>query len=303
MTVHRVQAAHSSGIGDLYDATTRLPPISPGVRHYYILSRATAYGRREVLLCFSKNALGNICFQGGSDVEPQCGTSGLPKSKDDRIVGGTAAKEAEFPWQVSIQTKSDSDHFCGGSVIAPDIILTAAHCVDDTTADTLSVQAGLLDLKNPPSYSQRRSVAGLIVHESFSRMSNDIAVLRLDSPFNLTASGGHIGTVCLPPVGYSLRGSVTVTGWGTTSSGGPSSSKLLAVSVPVQGNVVCRLSGLTSYNSTTMFCAGILGRDSCQGDSGGPAVQRKDGVSTLVGIVSFGLGCGVVPGFYTRVST
>ncbi|KAK8761460.1 hypothetical protein V5799_027267 [Amblyomma americanum] len=88
----------------------------------------------------------------------------------------------------------------------------------------------------------------------------------------------------------------------TLACGGPSSPTLRTVTVPVQGLFACTASGLTSYNSTTMFCAGIPGRDSCQGDSGGPAVQRNSGLYALVGITSFGLGCGIFPGFYTRVT-
>ncbi|KAM7314934.1 trypsin-1-like [Ixodes scapularis] len=56
-----------------------------------------------------------------------------------------------------------------------------------------------------------------------------------------------------------------------------------------------------NYDSKTMFCAGSPGKDSCQGDSGGPAVQKESGSSILVGVVSFGLGCAVTPGVYTRV--
>ncbi|KAH8022992.1 hypothetical protein HPB51_009596 [Rhipicephalus microplus] len=167
------------------------------------------------------------------DSGPQCGVSSSRRFKDDRIVGGTEAKDAEYPWQVSVQRKKDNFHFCGGSLIAPDIIVTAGHCVDSTSPDTISVQGGLLDLRDPPSYSQRRSVSRIVVHSGYNDVSNDIALLKLETPFDLAASEGHIGA----------------------------------------------------------------------GDSGGPAVQRNSGLYTLVGIVSFGLGCAIFPGFYTRVPT
>ncbi|KAL1423029.1 hypothetical protein MTO96_021421 [Rhipicephalus appendiculatus] len=198
--------------------------------------------------------------------------------------------------KVSVQRKRDNFHFCGGSVIAPDIIVTAGHCVDSTSPDTISVQGGLLDLENPPSYSQRRSVSRIVVHSNYNDVNNDIALLKLETPFDLAASEGRIGAVCLPPANYRIRGQVVVTGWGSTRMGGPGSPKLMTVSVPVQGTLVCTASGLSSYNSTTMFCAGVPGRDFL-------SVQRNSGLYTLVGIVSFGLGCAIFPGFYTRVPT
>ncbi|KAL3182013.1 hypothetical protein MRX96_035474 [Rhipicephalus microplus] len=214
------------------------------------------------------------------DSGPQCGVSSSRRFKDDRIVGGTEAKDAEYPWQVSVQRKKDNFHFCGGSLIAPDIIVTAGHCVDSTSPDTISVQGGLLDLRDPPSYSQRRSVSQIVVHSGYNDVNNDIALLKLETPFDLAASEGHIGAVCLPPPDYRIRGQVVVTGWGSTRMGGPGSPKLMTVTVPVQGNLACT------------------------GDSGGgPAVQRNSGLYTLVGIVSFGLGCAIFPGFYTRVPT
>lgn len=242
---------------------------------------------------------------GGSKVEPNCGISGLPGSRDDRTVTATKATEAresEYPWQVSIQTKKDSYHYCGGSVIAPDIILTAAHCVDGYFPGDLSIEAGLLDLSKPSKYDQTRSVSRVITHESYGSGRNDIALIKLDAPFDLAASAGHIGPVCLPSQEYTLEDNVTITGWGTVFASGPSSMKLLTVTVPVQGDITCRTKGTNFYNSTIMFCAGIPAGEFCPGDSGGPAVQRKDGLFTLVSVLSFGWGYGCLLGFYPKVS-
>ncbi|CAN7939213.1 unnamed protein product [Ixodes hexagonus] len=197
-----------------------------------------------------------------------------------------------------MQTKSSRFHFCGGSIIEPDIVVTAAHCVN---GHSILVQAGLLDLNNPPSYSQVREVQKIAAHEAYTDLSNDIALLKLVSPFDFAESQGHIGAVCLPAKNRPLKNNVEVTGWGTTSSGGRASSLLLAVSVPVRSNTVCTIGTFGSYDSKTMFCAGSPGKDSCQGDSGGPAVQKESGASVLVGVVSYGLGCAVFPGVYTRM--
>ncbi|CAN8014287.1 unnamed protein product, partial [Ixodes persulcatus] len=119
---------------------------------------------------------------------------------------------------VSLRRKNTRDHFCGGSIIEPDIVLTAAHCLDGEGPGNIEVRAGLLDLNNPPEYSQRRDVQTFAVHESHAGNANDIALLKLEVPFTFTESLGHIGTVCLPTNDRLLE-NVTVTGWGATMHG------------------------------------------------------------------------------------
>ncbi|XP_040071187.1 chymotrypsinogen 2-like [Ixodes scapularis] len=150
----------------------------------------------------------------------KCGTS---LNKGGRIVGGRNATEGEFPWMVAIQDAFGS-HFCGGSIIEPDIVVTAAHCLRGIVPANIQVQAGLLDLNNPPNYSQVRNVQKFAAHESFDMWSNegkpnDIALLKLAEPFDFGESEGHIGAVCLPAKDRPLEGDVVVTGWGLTSQG------------------------------------------------------------------------------------
>ncbi|XP_077564662.1 trypsin-1-like [Haemaphysalis longicornis] len=143
-------------------------------------------------------------------------------------------------------------------------------------------------------------------------MGEDIALLKLEEPFDLDASDGCLAAVCLPKPSYPVRGNVVVSGWGTTREGGSLSTELLAVSVPVTNDVYCAIQYVqigtltTAYDKKTMFCAGepFGGKDSCQGDSGGPAIQYQNGTAILVGIVSFGQGCARLThaGVYTRVS-
>ncbi|CAN8013904.1 unnamed protein product, partial [Ixodes persulcatus] len=122
---------------------------------------------------------------------------------------------------VSIQCKISRDHFCGGSIIKPDIVVTAAHCLDGHVYVLLVVQAGILDLKNPPIYSQLRDVQKMTLHELYSPLEedNDIALLKLEVPFHFNESDGHIGAICLPPKDRPLAGDVEVTGWGDTEIG------------------------------------------------------------------------------------
>ncbi|XP_075748473.1 trypsin-1-like [Rhipicephalus microplus] len=143
-------------------------------------------------------------------------------------------------------------------------------------------------------------------------MRDDIAILRLQEPFDFEGSDGCVSTVCLPEPNRKMRDAIVVSGWGTTREGGRISTELLAVSVRVSDDMYCAVQYLqpssltTAYDKETMFCAGELfgGKDSCQGDSGGPAIQYRNGTALLVGIVSFGRGCARLThaGVYTRVS-
>ncbi|CAN8013912.1 unnamed protein product, partial [Ixodes persulcatus] len=195
-------------------------------------------------------------------------------------------------------------YLCGGSIIKPDIVVTAAHCLEGHPGGVL-VRAGLLDLNNPPKYSQLCHVQRFAVHKSYIYPigSNDIALLKLVEPFDFGKSQGHIGAVCLPAKDRPLENNVVVTGWGDTSYGGPASSHLLAVSVPVLSSMTCASQPEIIYDSKIMFCAGSPGKDSCSGDSGGPAVVKESEPAILVGVVSFGHGCAEAPayGVYTRV--
>ncbi|XP_042148107.1 trypsin-1-like [Ixodes scapularis] len=204
--------------------------------------------------------------------------------------------------EVALQNTSGS-HFCGGSIIEPDIVVTAAHCLRGEGPADILVQAGILDLNNPPDYSQVRHVRKFAVHESLEGQSSDIALLKLVEPFDFGESQGHIGAVCLPAKDRPLEGKVAVTGWGLTSEGGPKSPHLLAVSVPVLSSEICASETEFTYDSKTMFCAGSPGKDSCREDSGGPAVQKESESFILLGVVSFGYGCARPPayGFYVRV--
>jgi len=245
----------------------------------------------------------------------QCGQSASmrPNRRYDpdgqRIVGGVEARPHSHPWIVSLQ--QGSSHFCGGTLIAPDIVVTAAHCVFD--GNPSRIVAGAHDQNRPDSYVQASRPAQVVYHESYDPDTtlNDIAIIKLATPFKLSAA---VTLACLPAVGETVADNTvgTVAGWGLTKEGGNNVSPVLnQVGIPVIGTTACA----SSYRSqgvkidgNAMICGGFSqgGKDSCQGDSGGPyTFKGANGGYTLQGVVSFGIGCARpgLPGVYTKVSS
>lgn len=152
------------------------------------------------------------------------GATSLTKSvENNRIVGGTEAEAHEFPYQVSLQWNYTNGkppkHFCGGSLIAESYVITAAHCtVSSADNDWLEVVAGEHDLLLSDENVQRRRVIKMFVHEKFNVEQVgpwDIAVLKLDEPFQLTSS---VRLIELPAKGVLHHGKGVVSGWGGIST-------------------------------------------------------------------------------------
>lgn len=237
-------------------------------------------------------------------------SAGAEAAKSPRqkfIVGGVKAKEGELPWQVALIRSSSPEtarwQFCGGSLIGERWVLTAAHCIDNeivmNKASRLDIVTGTLKYA---SGGERLKTEKIIVHPQWSanNFDHDAALVKLASPAKLgkpvpfAASDSDIGS------------DVRVSGWGATAESAPGSEDLLRVDVPVVTNETCNKPD--SYNgdiTNLMFCAGkeAGGMDSCQGDSGGPAVAELNSQATLVGVVSWGIGCArpLKYGVYTRV--
>ncbi|CAB1340458.1 unnamed protein product, partial [Coregonus sp. 'balchen'] len=203
-----------------------------------------------------------------------CGIASL----NTKIVGGQAAVPGRWPWQASLH-RSNS-HFCGGSLINKEWVLTAAHCFPSISKATTTMKLPERSLRSSatPNYNSATS-------------NNDICLLKLSSSVTFT---DYIQPVCLAAVGSTYYTGTTswVTGWGDINSDVPlpSPGTLREVNVPVVGNRKCNClyAGVGSITNN-MICAGLLagGKDSCQS-----------------GVVSFGRGCAAAnfPGVYTRVS-
>ncbi|KAE8621377.1 hypothetical protein XENTR_v10004802 [Xenopus tropicalis] len=246
------------------------------------------------------------CLYG--DDERNCGCGVSNNSVTGRIVGGTYANLGIWPWQVSV--RYNTGLLCGGSIISPKWIVTAAHCVYGpySSAPGWKVFAGTLTLPSyydPSGYSVER----IITHPGFYSVTynNDIALMKLSNGITF---GYSIQPVCLPNSGMFWEAGTAswISGWGSTYEGGSASPYLQYAAVPLIDSNVCNLTN--AYNgqiTASMICAGYLsgGVDTCQGDSGGPLVTQTNSTWWLVGDTSWGDGCARAnkPGVYGNMAT
>lgn len=201
------------------------------------------------------------------------------------IVGGENAPVGAFPWQISLQYSLGS-HYCGGAVLTPKHIATAAHCVDGYEASDITIVSGTNQYNKP---GQIRKGKELHVHCNYDNpsMSNDIAIVILESPLiidNLTK------TVELPTEPLKQGDQLNLTGWGTTELYGdvPDDLQVLTVNYVPYKECFEAMGNDPSVSPLYNICTFLEdGKGACHGDSGSPLV--KDGI--CYGLVNWGMPC------------
>jgi secreted trypsin-like serine protease len=245
-----------------------------------------------------------------------CGATPIPPD-ETRIVGGHVAKAYSWPWQAEMCMSGSfggsCNLRCGATIIDPNWIMSASHCVDGyvNSPQRFHLKVGTFDYHSTNEDGEVvTNVTKIVMHPMYGRpkqFSHDMSLLQLSAPLTFT---DHIQPVCLPMNEDDLLVEGTpmfCTGWGSTSEGGSVSSQLRQVIVPSLSMDHCTQQYGANEIDDTMICAGRRGVDSCQGDSGGPLVTKHNDTGRWfqAGIVSWGQGCAEDghAGVYARVSS
>lgn len=226
-----------------------------------------------------------------------------------KIIGGKVADSNAWPWMTGLIFKNRASPFhgqyCGGSLISPQWVLTAAHCVQEQSKATIDVVINRANLTI--NTGERLTVDSILIHPFFNdlTLANDIALIKLSRPSGIRP----IDILSSPSTQDQSGQSALALGWGTVSADADTVKifprKLQQVELPIVKNSTCAF----NLNDITddVLCAGFYSenRDTCQGDSGGPLIVFDDISKSWrqAGITSWGNGCATTGfyGVYTRV--
>jgi len=240
----------------------------------------------------------------------------------NQIVGGSEVVPHSLPWQVVFMPIR-----CGGVIICPKYVLTAAHCTDGKEPTPGHIVAGAHNLAGKENSTTRHDIVAFYNHPDYKDIQgyfsiNDYSLLELRQPITLRPEARAVYLPSRdddkPFYEGSSQGKFLVSGWGWRLWGGWYPDRLRSVTVPSVSGKDCEaayaslyLPNNTQYQITpNMICAGNLiegGIDSCKGDSGGPMawLDETSGKVKLIGLVSFGFYCARprIPGVYARMTT
>ncbi|XP_039250840.2 mannan-binding lectin serine protease 2-like isoform X2 [Styela clava] len=272
---------------------------------------------------------------------PKCGIKGSEDNSllGQQIAGGRKSLRNEWPWLVFLNFGRHKDlgaeiSICGGSLISPNYVLTAAHCLNSTDypgdvrwANRTHIWLGAHDRDEKPDIVKYVEAETIILHPKYYKSSTwnyDVALIRIRETIIMSSK---IRPICLPSTDKEFKlvnpgASGEVAGWGLYDVGFRPADVLMHAEFPIVSHSVC----WGSFESRTletktelpknleltenMFCAGKDdgGQSTCKGDSGGPFMMTKKGSSKYyeVGLVSFGIGkkCGKIVSFtgYTKLT-
>ncbi|KAJ8246650.1 hypothetical protein GJAV_G00253900 [Gymnothorax javanicus] len=296
---------------DLFEDTLKCLYLNGGCEQF-----CDGTGPRRRCSCAEGYALGDNGKDCIAQVQYPCGKIPQLRAKNQtvqsevRTVGGNQCPKGHCPWQVLLEHKGES--LCGGVLLQPGWVITAAHCVHNRDRSSLMVVAGETDLGVVEGTEQRVPVSEVIAHAQYSVASgdSDIALLRLGEPVVFSEA---VAPVCLPEHSFSQRELFavrfsTLSGWGGLTTGGNAppprpaplpSPVLRRLEVPLIPAPECGLRSGVNLTAS-MFCAGYMQgpQPSCRGDDGSPLVTRYRDTAFLTGLVAWGRGC-TTPGYYS----